>query len=935
MRDWFLIKLGNGVIRHARHILIAAALVTLLSVLASLLFLTIRNSRYDLISPDSPTGRRFNRFSEDFGIPESLIVCVESPDRARTEQFCAALEGLLMKRRDLVQDILYKKPIEFFRNYGLLFLPEKQLAELVATTGENADVLRALSAHPTLEAFFRAAHEAAARQATAKVKQVLRGDTQTIAAQMRMVRHLTDGIIASATDKVPTASPWSAIVSFADEMEKQELALDPYLASHDHKMLFMFVQGTPHAIREKDGAAFVQAVREIATDLRARSFPTVTFGLTGAPALAAEEAVQTTHDMFVASIIAIIGVGIICVLGFREFLRPLLGICVLAVSIALTFALTTATIGYLNMITLTITVTLVGLGVDFSIHVLDRFEEKMRKGLTPEDCVQQVIRLTAPGIVTGAVTTSLSFFAIMLSDFRGFAQLGFIGGCGILICCVVSLLLLPAVLYLAEKRRNRPPRPPLGGRFTACVQFFLRRPGPTLIVTLFLTVLAALFAPLTRKFDYNLLNLQAKGIQSIKYEEEMFERSDFTPRFAVSIAADLPALKEQLRRLRALDTVKSVESLLSVVPAGQDRKLPEIKRLLGFLPPSPTAFTPAIDVARLRGAAAAFRAQVSGSGLGAGALRLAGKTKLADEMEALLASLARLDHILASPPGAAALTRMGAYQQHVLRQLWSRLERLRSVAPEKPLRIADLPESLRARFVGKDGRFAIYITPVGSIWDRFFLEHYVKELQSVDPEVTGPPVVLYEMSIIMLKGYKDAALYASIVIILVVLIDFRSLRASVLAILPLGLGAVWLLGVMGLIRLQFNLANLVALPLIIGIGTTSGIHMVHRFRQEGDVLAMASSTGHAVFLSLATTIFGFGSICISHHRGLRSLGLVLAIGVCACLFHSLVLLPVVMKYLRPKHRAHPAETPPQSKCPPPRSPTASPPAQAPHSPPFR
>ena len=506
MRDRFLKRINTYVIRYPRVILISALAVTVCCSLISILFLDIRNSRYDLISPNSPTGRRFKKFCDDFGTPESLIVCAESGSRRQTEKFVEKLAERLNRRTDIVRDVFYRKPLDFFFQYGLLFLPKEDLAELLSVVSENAGVMKSLSIDPSFESFYTAVKEAGEKQFKQRTDAILKGDSESVLSDVRLLRRITDGITASA-DALPKGEfQWDSLVPFAAEMESEAQGLDPYLAGNEAKMLFMFIQGRPEELKEKDGAVFVEKIRRIAAEVRAEGLSDVQFGFTGAPALAAEESLQTSKDMLLASIVAFAGVGIICILGFSELKRPLFGLLALTVSIAMTFAFTTLTIGYLNMITLAVAVTLVGLGVDFSIHVLDRYEENIRSGMSLEQSIDRVIRRTSPSIFTGAVTTALAFYAIMLSNFQGFAQLGFIGGSGILICCAVSIVLLPALLYLSGKHVRKSLLPPRGGLFLKMVQPFFNRPKLTLLVTFAVTAVSGAFALRTRDFDFNLLN---------------------------------------------------------------------------------------------------------------------------------------------------------------------------------------------------------------------------------------------------------------------------------------------------------------------------------------------------------------------------------------------------------------------------------------------
>jgi hypothetical protein len=287
------------------------------------------------------------------------------------------------------------------------------------------------------------------------------------------------------------------------------------------------------------------------------------------------------------------------------------------------------------------------------------------------------------------------------------------------------------------------------------------------------------------------------------------------------------------------------------------------------------------------------------------ALRAAGQEAFADELEGLAKALDGLEKVLAAPRGETE-SRLGAFQQRLLTDLWEKLAMLREAAPREPVRLADLPNSLKLRFIGASGRFAMYVSPREDIWDRGFLRRFIGELQAVDADVTGAPVLIYEVPEQMVEGYRRAALYAAIVITLVVLVDFRSPAVALFAFVPLVLGFIWMVGFMGAAGLRFNLANLVALPLILGIAIASGIHMIHRFRQEGDMILAAGGTGRAVVLSLLTTAMGFGSMGVARYRGISSLGQVLAIGVLASMFSAVIVLPLLMHYLMPPNeQRHP------------------------------
>jgi predicted RND superfamily exporter protein len=239
--------------------------------------------------------------------------------------------------------------------------------------------------------------------------------------------------------------------------------------------------------------------------------------------------------------------------------------------------------------------------------------------------------------------------------------------------------------------------------------------------------------------------------------------------------------------------------------------------------------------------------------------------------------------------------------------LVSSLHTLRAIANPEPPSLADLPEGLVSRFVAPtSGRYLLKIFSKADIWDMEAMEKFVADVRSVDPEATGNPLQTYEASRQMKRSYEQAAWYALAAILAVLYIDFSGLRYSLLlsglwytllALVPLGLGMLQTFGVMGLLNIPLNPANMIVLPLILGIGVDDGVHVVHDFRRQKGRYRMSPSTASAVLITSLTTMVGFGSLMIASHCGLQSLGRVLTIGVSCCLFSSLVMLPAILAWL--------------------------------------
>ena len=237
---------------------------------------------------------------------------------------------------------------------------------------------------------------------------------------------------------------------------------------------------------------------------------------------------------------------------------------------------------------------------------------------------------------------------------------------------------------------------------------------------------------------------------------------------------------------------------------------------------------------------------------------------------------------------------IATFQQRAAGDLLTRLHALAGVADPSPPALADLPPSLVERFVGSSGRHLLKIYGRGDIWNFESLEKFVRDVRSVDPRATGNPVQAYEGSREMKRSYEQAGLYSLVVILAVLWLDFRSLKHSLLAALPLGLGMLQTFGLMGLVGIDLNAANLIGIPLILGIAVDYGVHIVHDALERPGPYRMSASTANSVLVDALTTILGFGALMVASHRGLESLGRLLTLGVTTCTLTSLVFLPALL-----------------------------------------
>ena len=258
--------------------------------------------------------------------------------------------------------------------------------------------------------------------------------------------------------------------------------------------------------------------------------------------------------------------------------------------------------------------------------------------------------------------------------------------------------------------------------------------------------------------------------------------------------------------------------------------------------------------------------------------------------------------------------RLAAFQRAFFEDIRDTFQALQTQDNRTSLRVEDLPPVLHDRFVGVSGKYLLMVNPKEDVWKRENQKAFIEQLQPIDPNVTGTPVQLYYYTELLKSSYVEAAKYSLIAIVLLVLVHFRSLSSVVLTLIPVAIGSLWLGGLMGLCNVPLNPANIMTLPLVIGIGVTNGIHILNRFAEEQTPSLLARSTGKAVLVSGLTTIAGFGSLALGKHQGIQSLGYVMASGLATCMIAGLTVLPALLNLLgrrRPSDkRARPGQAKP-------------------------
>ncbi|MFN3077799.1 MAG: MMPL family transporter [Alphaproteobacteria bacterium] len=633
-------------------------------------------------------------------------------------------------------------------------------------------------------------------------------------------------------------------------------------------------------------AQAMDAVRALAADPAVTAGNSVRVRMTGEAALSDEELQSVEQGTGLGNLLALAVACVLLVLGLRSLRLVLPVLLTLLVGLVWTTALALVMVGELNLLSVAFAVLFIGIGVDFGIHFAMRYREGISRHVSANAALRWTAETGGGPLILCAVAAAIGFFSFLPTDYRGLAELGLIAGTSMFVAVFANMTLLPALLALVPLAPEPrvlatsdgplpPPAPPPG--------LGLFRHNRSLVVgAVVLALAAAILVPRVR-FDFDPLHLKDPRSESVATLLELMNDPRTSPYSVSILAEDLVAAKSMAQRVSNLGVVANTATIADYLPGNQEDKLTSIANMATFLAPLfLTAPKPPPTAAETEAAWSNLLAA-----LGADSRPAAAQLKKA------LEALDRRDE------GVRKRLETG-----LLSTLPGRLEALRESLMAGPVTLADLPPEVASRMIAVDGkRTLVEVYPRESLGgdDGGALRRFVTAVRTVAPEVTGTPVDILESGDAVVRAFWTATLTTLGLLLLLLAVLLRNFRDAMLVFAPLGLAALLTVATMVVFDLAFNFANIIALPLLFGLGIANGIQFVYRERLEADpVHLMASSTPRAVIFSALTTIDSFGSMAVSSHLGTSSMGILLGLAISLTLVCTLLVLPALMKTFPPR-----------------------------------
>lgn len=856
-------------------------LIAIVAIWLGLHRIEIHTSRADLLNPRNEYHRRWLAYVKEFSDKEDVYVVVEGKDSSQIRSVLDEVAESLSAHPEYFCSILYRVDKRPLRLKALYYVPTEELrslarqlpqvtwhfrenAQLVDPAGFLVTVGKQLAQGMSPETIRVFAPQVIS--CLQLLQTALTGGADSPNAHLAPIG-ATLGSTASGPRGVLPAASFSlggAAGSPAEEM----------FFSPDGRIGLLLLRFTPDSGKQFTRFhAHICCLRSIVQEVNRRN-PEVQIGVTGLPVLEYDE-MKSSSSSATLAVVSLLGVMLVFFAGFGGIRYPLAVSLSLTTGVLWSVGYVALAVGHLNILTSAFGAMLIGLG-DYGVHFTSHYLDCKRSIRDTRAALINTAASVGPGIATGAITTAAAFFAGALTDFLGVAELGIIAGGGILLCWLADMTILPAIICMVDGRNNDAASvSPL--RLAPWFRFLVVAPRGVTLALVVATVVLALGLPRLR-YDYNLLNLQPMGLDSVETQNKLVVHMSRSSYFALSIAPSLEEAKRRKELFRSLPTVDRVEDLVSIIPDD----LPEKTTLVQTIVESVREFQPQLQ-ALLKAPPISVRE------LDQALASVAAVFATQPELAWAAARIAVIRHLLGGLPPQEVENRLVSLRHFALTQVPLPLELLDNMDTAPPT-LTDLPAPLVERFVGRHGKHLLQIYCKGDFWNPQIMTQFVSDVRSVDPEATGNPIQIYEACHQMNRAYLEAAAYALIAIVFALYVDFRNVREVLLATIPLFMGMFWLFGLMGWLDLPLNPANMITLPLILGIGIDNGVHIVHDFRRQGrDYRMPTDATLTAVVVNSLTTMVGFGALMLSPHRGLESLGRVLTFGVGFTLLTALLI----------------------------------------------
>ncbi len=858
-----LAKWVSFVQNHALSVFVIASVMTVGILYYSLTHFKINTDVNGMISEKLHFRRLDNDFTKAFPqLSDTIVVVIDADTPEFAVDARTRVAARLRAEKAMFKDVYEPGGGVFFEKNGLLYLSVEELEDFSDKIAAAQPLIGFLSQDLSLRGLFSVLAQVLEQPSSVKKEKFL--------PLFEEIRRAFENTTAHRQYRVS----WQRLMFDGKEAARQKrqfIIARPYLETNSLSA----------------GEAALEKVRSIVKEFASSSSANaLKMRVTGDVALRGENLAEVRNSVGAATLVSLVLVGLIIYIGLGGYGRLMIASLVtLIIGLVWTTGFAIAFIGSLNMISVTFGVLFIGLGIDYSIQFCLRHKELLESGSSHRESLATTSVGVGRSLLLSCITTAIGFYAFLPTAYAGVAELGMISGTGMFISFIANLTILPALIELMPVRAKKGPKT---DAVMTAVQVPYRHAGLIVTVALFLGIASAIFLP-RFYFDYNPLDLYDQKSESVSTVKELFSEPDTTP-WTISVLARGKEEAERLaEKLRTLREAKTVITLSDFVPEEQTEKLAIISDLQLFMPPG-------LGHAAIK--ESGYRQNLLALNILEMKLQDAIASSFGEEgttLKSLYKAIREFRQLLKDPErGKAAFKEL---EGSLLWNLPSLLRRLDMSLQASHVDLSGLPKDLSSQYLSSDGRYRVQVFPSENIVDRTALARFVNAVKSIAPDATDSPVTIYASGMAIISSFKEATLYAFLAITIYLLIELRKFTITLVILTPLVLATLMAGAASVLLGIPLNFANVIVVPLMLGIGVHSGIIFVVRYQSEppeGGNMLTTSNARAALFSNLATMV-STGSLSFSPHRGISSIGILLTLCLGFLTLATLVLLPALLK----------------------------------------
>lgn len=861
-----------------RHPFLVLLMITLLSALAlqyTSTHLSINTDTAELIAPDAPfqqNRRKFEKaFSQDM---HTLLLVVESDTPELTKSATKRLGRLLSADKANFDSVYIPNENEFFHQNGLLYLDTQDLQTISANLAQAQPFIGRISEQPNLTGFFSIFEDALN---TSNKDQSVPIDLPALIEKVSHALH-------------KSINGENSLLSWEGLIAEKKLSV-----SHSKNGFVIVLPKFDYTqIRPAENA--IESIRRAVAEIQDPNLPSVKVWVTGEVGLEDDELLGMSNGTFTASIFSVVLVLIILLVAYRSVMLSVATLITLALGMIFCGAFAAVSVKELNLISVAFAVSNIGLGVEYAIHFCLRYRDNLVHHVGREKALSSTLVSTSPSLLLCAGTTAIGLYAFIPTDYKGVSELGLLAGTSLFICLIVTLIALPALLKIlplsvstsiSSQSTHHAGLAILSEKMAAITLHYAK---PISLITLVLA-LVSIGLVFKVKTDFNPINLRDPNTESVIAFKNLMKDKETSPMTLTILANNEKEAKSFQQKLATVESVDKTISLFDFMPSDQEEKLAVIE-----------------DMAMVLGSQArSFPALQSDNEPTAGINRLIKtlddvlpqKTD-AHEIEVLKTFKKELQDILIELSARQEPSRrefIEKIQTTLLGTLPNAMNELYASFDAREITLNDIPADIKERWLSKDGVYRVQIFPKKDLNNLADLQKFITDVQAIAPETTDLPIMYWESMKEVIAAFQQAIVIALITIALLLFGIRRNLTDTLLVMTPLVLAGLFTMASTVITSTPINFANIIALPLLLGLGVDNGIHMVeklHHSLSEAQNIYQ-SSTARAMFYGALTTASSFAGLAFSPHQGIASMGLIITMGIFWIMVCTFIILPAISK----------------------------------------